>query len=80
MVRFHRDRRPYERARPHLNRILRARALVEELEPRTLLAAAPLAIVFTPAPSLLSRLGPAPVPVPNRFRPTPELCQLRVFV
>jgi hypothetical protein len=64
MFRFHRDRRPRERARHHLNRIRRARVFVEELEPRTLLAAAPLTIVFTPSSSLLVRLGPPPVQPP----------------
>jgi hypothetical protein len=65
MFRFHRDRRPRERARHHLNKILRARVLVEELEPRTLLAAAPLTIVLTPAPSLLFRLAPVAVQSPT---------------
>jgi hypothetical protein len=72
MFHFRRDRRPRERARHHLNRLLRARALVEELEPRTLLAAAPLAVVLMPSPALSSRVGPARVPVQS---PTPVAAQ-----
>jgi hypothetical protein len=75
MFRLPRDRRPCARARHHLNRIVRARALVEELEPRTLLAAAPLASVLMPSPSPLSRLGPGPMQpatVPPQVAGTPN--------
>src|SRR5262249_52732819 len=49
------NRRPRQRARLHPSRIRRARVLVEELEPRTLLAAAPVASVLTAAPSSFAR-------------------------
>ena len=52
---------------------LRTRARVEELEPRTLLAAAPLVSVAVPVPSAVARVNPAPATATAVTAPTQAL-------